>query len=204
MCAGLVASASMAVAQDAPPAPDAGAGADAGPPPTVAEALDFVNTQLQTHASPWRPCRASAQLELGEDGTVRAVITRGSYCEDSRIEAPLAELDPAAISWELNREIRVRLPCKDDAECARHYQRRKSRNTGDWGPREDVWLPDGPKGVPHLQSAIELPMGSRTDKATELASALAYLIKAAAKDPSYERVDRFDREPAAPAGAGGT
>jgi len=193
--------ATPAVAQDTP---DPAAG-DAGPPPSVAETLDFVNTQLQLNASPWRPCRASARLELGEDRTVRVVITRGSYCEDTRIEAPLGELDPGAISWEAANEILVRLPCKDDAACARHYQRRKTRNTGDWGPRDDEWLPDGPAGVEHMQSAIELPMGSRTDKATELASALKYLIKAASVDPTYAKpADRFAREPSAPTADGGT
>ena len=198
----LCALATPAAAQEAP-APASG---EAGPPPTVAEALEFVNTHLQTHSSPWRPCRAAAQMELGEDGTVRAVITRGSYCEDSRLEAPLAELDPTGISWELDNEILVRLPCKANADCARHYQRRKTRNTGTWGPREDSWLPDGPRGVSHVQSAIELPMGSRTDKATELVSALQYLIKAASLDPAYATPpDRFDQEPSSPtADAGGT
>ncbi len=195
---------STALAQDT-------ASADAGPPPSVAEALDFVNTQLSQNASPWRPCRATAQMELAEDNTIRVVITRGSYCEDTRIEAPLRELDPGAISWELANEIRVRLPCKDDAACARHYQRRKKHKVdgkqmmNGWGPREDEWLPDGPPGVEHMLSAIELPMSSRADKATELASALKYLLKAAAVDPTYAKPpDRFGREPAAPSTDGGT
>jgi len=195
-----------AFAQDTPDATG-----EAGPPPSVAETLDFVNTQLSQNASPWRPCRATAQLELGDDSTIRVVITRGSYCENTRIEAPLRELDPGAISWELANEIRVRLPCKDDAACARHYQQRKKHKIDEkqrmsgWGPREDEWLPDGPLGVEHMQSAIELPMGSRADKATELASALRYLLKAVAVDPAYAApTDRFGQEPAAPTAESGT
>ena len=49
-------------------------------------------------------------------------------------------------------------------------------------------------------------MGSRSEKAADVASAVAYLVKAAKQDPQFaEPKDRFDREPPAPvADDGGT
>lgn len=177
----------------------------AGPPPSVAEALAFVNEALAANPSPWRPCRSTAQLELEADGTLSVVISRDSYCEDSKIFATVRDLDPANISWEATDEIVVRLPCLEEGTCARHLQRRKINRSGTWETRDEVWIPDGPLGQEHMVTAIELPMMSKPEKAAQVASALKFLVNAARLDPTYAiPPDRFGQEPAAPAGASGT
>lgn len=178
--------------------------ADAGPPPSVAEALAFVNTELADNPSPWRPCRSVAQLELAEDGTLTAVVRRGGYCEDSRMLASIRDLDASAISFEVADEIVLRVPCLEEDTCARHAQIRKTRASGTWEPRDADWIPDGPAEQEHRVPALELPMSSRPEKAARVASALQYLVKAAAVDPAYaEPVDRFAQAPP-PAPADGT
>ena len=180
-----------ALAQEAP------GGAD-GPPPSVAEALDFVNSQLTEHASPWRPCRATAKLVLVEGGDLSVEIARSSYCEDSMLIASVHALDASRISYEVANEIVVRLPCKEDEACARYMQRRKKRDGEGWITRDTDWIPKPPAGKEHMVTALELPMSSRSEYAADVASALAYLVKAAGKDPTFaEPVDRFDREPPA-------
>jgi hypothetical protein len=189
--------ASLALAQ-ATPSPTEAA-------PTLQEALDFVNSHLSEHASPWRPCRATAKLVLIEGGDITVEVTRSSYCENSQQVASIHALDPSRVTYEVANEILVRIPCAEDQACARYMQQRKKRDGESWALRDAQWIPKPPVGQEHMIAALELPMGSRADKAADVASALAYLVKAAKKDPSYaDPPDRFDREPPAAASGGGT
>ncbi|HCH63665.1 MAG TPA: hypothetical protein DFR83_12740, partial [Deltaproteobacteria bacterium] len=172
--------------------------------PSVQEALDFVNAHLLEHASPWRPCRATARLALIEGGDLTVEVTRSSYCEDSQLVASIHALDASKVSYEVADEILVRIPCSGEQSCARQMQKRKKRDGTDWALRDELWIPKPPPGQEHMIAALELPMGSRSEKAADVASALAYLVKAAKKDPQYaEPKDRFEREPPAPAAADG-
>ena len=169
-------------------------------PPTLAETLDFVNSHLTEHSSPWRPCRATAQVALAEGGDITIEVTRSSYCENSQLVASVHALDPSKISYEVANEILVRIPCAEDKACARQMQRRKKRDGEGWALRDDAWIPKPPAGQEHIITAIEVPMNSRSERAADVASALAYLLKAAKKDPVYaEPKDRFAGEPPAPA-----
>jgi len=178
-------------------------GTDAAPP-SLAETLAFVNSHLTEHASPWRPCKATAQLALAEGGDLTIEVTRNSYCEDSQLVASVHALDPARISYEVANEIVVRIPCDADAACARQLQKRKKRDGEAWAVKDADWIPSPPAGQEHMIPALELPMNSRSERAADVASALAYLVKAAQKDPQYAAPkDRFDREPPAPSTADG-
>jgi len=174
------------------------AAADA-PPPSLAETIAFVNSHLTEYASPWRPCKASAQLVLAEGGDLTIEITRSSYCEDSRLVASVQALDAARISYEVANEIVVVIPCEGDGDCARQLQRRKKRDGEAWAFRDDDWIPMAPRGQEHILTALELPMSSRAERAADVASAMAYLIKSAKQDPTYKTSsDRFKQEPPAP------
>ena len=186
----------VANAQDPEPAETAA--------PSVQETLEFVNAHLSEHASPWRPCRAVARLALVEGGYLTVEVTRSSYCEDSQLVASVHALDASKVSYEVANEILVRIPCAGDQSCARYMQKRKKRDGTEWSLRDDQWIPKPPKGQEHMIAALELPMGSRSEKAADVASALAYLVKAAKKDPQFaEPKDKFDREPPAPAAPDG-
>lgn len=184
-----------ALAQDPPAAPDPNA-APAEPPPTLAEALAFVNEALAAHPSPWRPCRSAPALELAEDGSLTLTITRGSYCEDSQVLANVHDLDPRAVSFEIAEEAIVRLPCSDDAACSRLWQRRKRHDTEAWQHRDEDWIPGGPLGQEHLSAALELRMSSRPHVAAQVAAAMGYIVRAATADPAYAKPSpaRFEQE----------
>ena len=180
----------VAGAQSAPAATE--------PAPTLAETVAFVNSHLTEHASPWRPCRATAQLALADGGDITIEVTRSSYCEDSKLVASVHALDPNQITYEVADEILVRIPCAEGRSCARQLQKRKKRDGEDWAIRDSEWIPKPPAGQEHIISALELPMSSRTERAADVASALAYLLKAAKQEPQYaEPKDRFNREPPA-------
>lgn len=191
---GLGLGASAAWSQDPAPADPADE-----PAPSVQEALDFVNAHLLEHASPWRPCRATARLALVDGGDITVEVTRSSYCEDSQLVASIHALDATKVSYEVADEILVRIPCAENKSCARQMQKRKKRDGADWALRDESWIPKPPPGQEHMIAALELPMGSRSEKAADVASALAYLVKAAKQDPQYaDPKDRFDRDPPAP------
>jgi hypothetical protein len=198
----LVAGVGLALAP-APSLAQEPASADAAPP-SLAETITFVNSHLTEHASPWRPCKATAQLALAEGGDLTIEVTRSSYCEDSKLVASVQALDAARISYEVANEIVVVIPCEADADCARQLQRRKKRDGESWAFRDDDWIPMAPRGQEHILTAVELPMSSRAERAADVASAMAYLIKAAKKDPTYKTsTERFKQEPPAPSTADG-
>jgi len=182
-------------AAQAPPAPPAAAPTAA----SVPEALKFINEQLARNASTWRPCKATATLELAQDGVVTVVVKRQSYCEDSRFRASVRELDAAAVSFEVLDEIVLRVPCQQEAACARHWQKKKKRSGNSWVARTDQWDPSGPGAQPHQVTALELPLGSDPQVAQRITTALQYLVRTAQGAPEYAA-------PADPfaAGAGGT
>ena len=116
--------------------------------------------------------------------------------------ASVHALDPSKISYEVAEEILVRIPCTEEKSCARQLQKRKKRDGEDWAFRDSEWIPKPPAGQEHIISALELPMSSRTERAADVASALAYLLKAAKNEPTYAAPKkRFDREPPAASSA---
>lgn len=185
----------LAAAQAAPTPPASAAPTTA----SVPEALKFINEQLARNASTWRPCKATATLELAQDGVVTVVVKRQSYCEDSRFRASVRELDAAAVSFEVLDEIVLRVPCQQEAACARHWQKKKKRSGNSWVARTDQWDPSGPGAQPHQVTALELPLGSDPQVAQRITTALQYLVRTAQGAPEYAA-------PADPfaAGAGGT
>jgi hypothetical protein len=185
----------LAAAQAAPAPPAAAAPTTA----SVPEALKFINEQLARNASTWRPCKGTATLELAQDGVVTVVVKRQSYCEDSRFRASVRELDAAAVSFEVLDEIVLRVPCQQEAACARHWQKKKKRSGNSWVARTDQWDPSGPGAQPHQVTALELPLGSDPQVAQRITTALQYLVRTAQGAPEYAA-------PADPfaAGAGGT
>lgn len=180
---GLGLASSAAWAQDPAPAE----AAPAEPPPSLQEAIDFVNQALAGHPSPWRPCKAAAQLALEDDGHLSLTITRGSYCEDTQVMANVHDLDPAAVSFEIADEALVRLPCREEATCARLWQRRKRHDAEAWVLRDTDWIPTAPTGQEHLSPALELRMSSRPHLAAQVAAAMGYIVRAATADPAYAK-----------------
>ncbi len=191
-------------AQD--PAAPAAPAAAAEPPPTLQEAIAFVNTSLDNHTSGWRPCKTAGALELLPDGSLSLTLVRGSYCEDVRILANVHELDPRAVSFEVGDEAVVRLPCLEEATCARFWQRRKRHNDESWVLRDTEWIPAGPGGQEHQTAALELTMSSRPLVAAQVAAALGYVVRAAQADPAYVKPSpaRFEQEVASAQAPGGT
>lgn len=169
----------------APPAAPATPAAPAVPEATIPGALGFINAQLAASASSWRPCKATATFALAADGMITVEIRRQSYCEDSRYMVNVRELDPAAVGFEVADEIVVRVPCLQEASCARHWQKKKKRSGSGWVPRTDLWDPAGPDAQPHQVAALELPIGSDPFVAERLSSALRFVVRSAQGAPEY-------------------
>jgi len=180
-CAG---GAPVAIAAPPAAAPTA-APASAAPQATIPGALTFINAQLAANPSSWRPCKAKATFAMAADGMITVEIRRQSYCEDSRYMVNVRELDPAAVGFEVADEIILRVPCLQEASCARHWQKKKKRSGAGWVPRTDVWDPAGPDAQPHQVSALELPIGSDPFVAERLSSALRFIVRSAQGAPEY-------------------
>ena len=176
--------ASAAPAPRAAPTPPPTA-APAVPEATIPGALAFINAQLASNASSWRPCKSTATLALAPDGMITVEVLRQSYCEDSRFKASVRELDAVAVGFEVADEIVLRVPCLQEAGCARHWQKKKKRSGGGWVPRTDLWDPSGPDAQAHQVTALEIPIGSDAFVAERLTTALQFIIRSAQAAPEY-------------------
>ncbi len=155
------------------------------PPPSIDEALTFLNELLAANPSPWRPCRAASSVELSEDGYLSVLVTRAAYCEDAQLRAHVRDLDPAAIEVVVEQQGALSLPCRGGDTCGRYAQKRKERVDDAWQVRDDDWVPRGPPGQPHLIDALTLEMASDAKVAALASSSLAYIARSAAAMPAY-------------------
>ena len=192
-CIGLATATSPAVAQDDAPAP------------TLAEAIDAVNSHLAANPSPWRPCQGADQVALDDAGYLEITTERSNYCADSRQRLHVGDLDEGLVSIEVDVEGVVVVGCKAGKDCVRHFRRRKVRaDDGGWERKDDRWVPDGPETMPHLAGEARIELLSDPRVAEQVASALRFVARTAGANPdSFEPEDPFEGRVAKLATGGG-
>lgn len=155
----------------------------AAPPPTLDQAVTFLNERLAGAPSPWRPCQSAPQVTIDEEGYVEITTTRSSYCADSRQRVHVLDLDEALVTSEIDVEGVVVLGCKAGADCVRHFRRRKVRSETGWEPKDDRWVPDGPETMPHLAAEARIEIFSDPRIADQVSSAFRFVARSAAASP---------------------
>lgn len=166
----------------------------AGPPPTLADAIQAVNDQLAANPSPWRPCQGAAQVALDDQGYLEITTERSNYCADSRQRLHVGDLDENLVSIEVDVEGVVVVGCKGGQDCVRHFRRRKVRaDDGGWQRKDERWVPDGPETMPHLAGEARIELLSDPRVAKQVAAALKFVARTAdANSETFEPADPFE------------
>ena len=162
------------------------AAAEAPKGPTVAESVEFINTQLAASPSTWRPCQESTVLTVDDQGRLVFEISRENYCEHSRQTAHLLDLDPNSIEVANEQEMVVRVACVEGSECGRYWEKRKKRVDNAWSLRDDEWRPSSQyKSRTHKLTGVEIFLSSDERYAKQVAEGIQYLLTVARTDPAY-------------------
>ncbi len=191
-----------AQATDPTATPAPAAAPAAAPPPSIDEALAFVNELLKANPSPAKPCRAASAVRLEADGYLEIEISRESYCEHSRVRVHVQDIDPESVEISLAEEGRVAFRCRNDESCALNFQKRKKQEEGAWVDRDADWLAEMPGRGSHPTASFSLLLSGDRRAADLAAKGLAYVVRSAVADPVYaEPADPFSGQVASAAAA---